>query len=124
MPNEVKFDAATMTWTQVAQNRQGEIVGQRSVSLPSAEDDDSLYKAVESFAGFADHSGGDSQTSVLSALDDVQQAAREWMTKVDKGASQAEINLAGNQLNMVIKLSKALESYYVTEYEYRKAAGD
>jgi len=65
-------------------------------------------------------SGGDIRTSVLAAIDDVQQIATTWMTKVDKGASETDINLAGEQLKKVIELYKALESYYVTEYEYAR----
>src|SRR5580658_8538013 len=120
MNNEVKFDSSSMIWTQTAQNRQGVIKGTRSVSLPLLDDGDSLYAAVESFAEFVSESGGDIRTSVQVAMDDLQQAASNWMTKLDKGASEADIKSAGSQLKRVIELYKALESYNLTEYEYQR----
>lgn len=126
MHNEVKFDASSMVWTQTAQNKQNVTKGTRSVILPLLDDGDSLYAAVESFAEFVSESGGDIKTSVQVAMDDLQQVATNWMTKVDKGASEADIKLAGGQLKRVIELYKALESYYLTEYEYPRTgtAGD
>jgi hypothetical protein len=123
MSNEIKFDASSMTWTQVAQNKRREIKGQRSVNLPLLDAGDSSYAAVESFAEFVKESGGDIEVSVLSALDDLQQIAKNWIAKVDKGGSEADIKLAGSQLKPVIELYKAVESYYVANYEIA-AAGD
>jgi len=120
MPNEVQFEASNMTWTQFAQNKQQEIKAQRVTSLPVSADGNTLYAAAAEFAEFVAQSGGDIKTSLLSAMEDVQQIARTWMTKVDEGASEADIRLAGEQLKKVIELYKALESYYVTEYEYAR----
>jgi len=120
MPDEVQFDGSCMIWTQVAQNRQHDTKAQRKATLPVSSDANSLYAAVAGFAEFVAESGGDIRTSVLAAIDDVQQIATTWMTKVDKGASETDINLAGEQLKKVIELYKALESYYVTEYEYAR----
>jgi hypothetical protein len=120
MNNEVKFDSSSMIWIQTAQNKQGIIKGSRSVSLPLLDDGDSLYAAVGSFAEFVSESGGDIKTSVQVAMDGLQQAAANWMTKVDKGASETDIKSAGSQLKRVIELYKALESYYLTEYEYQR----
>jgi hypothetical protein len=124
MSNEVKFGASSMTWTQVAQNKERESKGQREVNLPLLDDGDSLYEAVESFAEFVAESGGDIKTSVLAAMDDLQQIATNWMAKVDQGASEGDVKLAGAQLKRVIELYKALESYYVTKYEYRRTGTD
>ncbi len=124
MLNEVKFDTANMTWTQVAQNKRHEIKGQRSVNLPLLDDGDSAYAAVESFAEFVAKSGGDVEVSVLAALDDLQQISKVWIAKVDKGGSEADIKLAGSQLKQVIELYKAMDSYYEINFLKAAAAGD
>lgn len=120
MSNEIKFDTSSMTWIQVAQNKRREIKSQRSVKLPVLDDGDSSYAAVESFAEFAAESGGDVEVSVLAALDDLREIAKNWIAKVDKGDSEADIELAGSKLKQVIDLYRALDSYY--EINLRTAA--
>ena len=122
MANEVQFDSSSMTWIQVALDKRCEIKGRRSVNLPLLDDGDSSYAAVESFAKFVEESGGDVKVSVLTALDDLRQIAKNWIAKVDKGDSEADIKLAGSQLKKVMELYNALGSYYIAEYE-RTAAG-
>jgi hypothetical protein len=122
MPNEIKFDTSGMAWTQVVQNKRGEIEGGRSVNLPPL-DADSSYAAVESFAQFVEKSGGDVEISVLSALDDLRQIAKNWMAKVDKGESEADISLAGSQLKQLTELYKAVDLYYEINFP-AAAVGD
>lgn len=105
-------------WRQVARNKSEEPLAVRSVVLHGG-----LTRVVDEFAEYCVQSGGDRYSSVGVAMNEINAQSRELLAEVSAAKTQAEVEYKGLLLETAVGLYKALEAYYIHNFDLRTGTG-